>query len=386
MLHFYYVCSECGAKYELLPEYTLCPQCREDQDEQMPLRGILEVAFDGALEEGYRLQDLICVEEEFLPPIPVGNTPLWGAPRLRENYSFPRLYLKDDTCNPTGSLKDRASYLVAGFARKHGIKNIVVASTGNAASSMAGIGAAAGLQVTLFIPESAPKGKLAQAYQYGAEVIRVGGTYDLAFEQSLTRGSEQGTLCRNTAYHPLTIEGKKSVALELFDQLGGTPDYIFVPTGDGVILSGVYKGFRDLFKLGTGTHMPTVYAVQAEGSSAITRAWKTGGFSTPRSSDTLADSISVDVPKGGYYALDKLNKYSGRCITVTDEEILEAQHELASLSGLFAEPASSAAFAGFKKERENLPCEAKVVLLITGTGLKDVDAALRLFEPGEQHE
>ncbi len=348
----------------------------------MPLRGILEVGFDGALEEGYRLQDLICVEEEFLPPIPVGDTPLWEPHRLREKYSFPRLYLKDDTCNPTGSLKDRASYLVAGFARKHNIKNIVVASTGNAASSMAGIGAAAGLDVTLFIPKSAPKGKLAQAYQYGAEVIRVEGTYDLAFEQSLQRAGEGGTLCRNTAYHPLTIEGKKSVALELCDQLGSTPEYIFVPTGDGVILSGVYKGFCDLHRLGISPQMPTVYAVQAEGSSAITRAWKRGGFTSPESSDTLADSISVDVPKGGYYALDKLNRYNGRCITVSDKEILEAQHELASLSGLFAEPASSAAFAGFIKERENLPHEAKVVLLITGNGLKDVDAALRLFETG----
>jgi threonine synthase len=150
-----------------------------------------------------------------------------------------------------------------------------------------------------------------------------------------------------------------------------------VPTGDGVIIGGVYKGFKDLLNLGLIDEMPIMYAVQAAGSCAICRALEGEGFSESYQSHTVADSIAVDVPRNGYYALKYLRACGGRGVLVEDGEILEAQQNLASSTGLFAEPAASAALAGFIKEKDNIPSSAKVVLLVTGNGLKDIDAAMQ---------
>jgi threonine synthase len=290
---------------------------------------------------------------------------------------LPGLVLKDDTANPTGSLKDRASYLVAAFAVKHGIKRIVVASTGNAACSMAGVGAAAGLSVVIFVPERAPRAKIAQCLQYGAKVITVEGSYDKAYALSLDYSRREDALSRNTAYNPLTIEGKKTAAIEIVEDLGRAPDFVFLPAGDAVILSGLYKGFRDLRLSGTITDVPTVIAVQAQGSCALARAFEAGEFGDPRPSRTVADSIAADVPRAGYYALRHLRQYGGRCVTVSDDEILEAQLLLSSYSGLFAEPAAAASLAGLVKVRDQIPSEATIALLITGSGLKDIESAMR---------
>jgi len=372
-----YICSECSAEYSLSPDIMLCPVCSEAQEPGFPLRGILEVSCNGYTDSD---ELLLPVERDFFPPIPVGNTPLWAPENLRRETGFPNLFLKDDTLNPTGSLKDRASFLVAAFARKFGIGNITVASTGNAASSMAGVGAAAGIHVRIFIPASAPRAKLVQALQYGAEVTLVEGPYDKAFTASLEYTRTHGGINRNTAYNPMTVEGKKTVALEICAQLGRAPDYIFVPTGDGVIISGVFKGLKDLIALGRIASMPTVVCVQAEGSAAIADAYSAGSFSGPFACTTLADSISVGIPAGGMYALACLERYGGRCVTVSDEDIIRAQHRLARLTGLFAEPSSSAALAGFEKIMHDIPGDARVVLLITGSGLKDIDNAMKGVE------
>lgn len=377
-----YICSECGAEYPLTPEVMLCPSCSAEQEAGLPLRGILEVSCTG-FSPGDEM--LLPVKAEFFPPIPVGNTPLWEPANLRGETGFSRLYLKDDTLNPTGSLKDRASFLVAAFARKFGISRVTVASTGNAASSMAGVGAAAGLRVRIFIPASAPKAKMVQALQYGAEVTLIDGSYDRAFAESLAYTRDRGGINRNTAYNPMTIEGKKTAALEIVSSLGGAPDYIFVPTGDGVILSGIYKGLKDLLALGRIDRMPAVVCVQAEGSAAIAQAFTSGGFIGPFRCTTLADSISVGTPAGGLYALDHLKRFGGACVTVSDEDIIEAQHCLARTTGLFAEPSSSAALAGFLKMMHDIPRSATVVLLITGNGLKDIDNAMKGVKIPENH-
>lgn len=373
-MRFYYKCSLCGVEYDIKPNIMVCPLCSEKQKQDEPLRGVLETVFEGVPRD--LLIDLLPVEKEYFPPIPVGSTPLWEPLRLRKSLNFPNLFLKDDTLNPTGSLKDRASYLVAAFARKHQIRDIAVASTGNAASSMAGIGAAGELKVTIFIPRAAPRAKMVQALQYGAEVILVDGNYDRAFDLSLGYSRTKGFLSRNTAYNPLTLEGKKTAALEIYLQLQKAPDYLFVPTGDGVILGGIYRGFENLIKLGRIDSVPLIFAVQAEGSCAITRVFSgTQNFGKPVPSKTIADSIAVDVPKNGYHAVGKLKQHAGRCVTVTDQEILSAQFQLASSAGLFAEPSSSAAFAGFLKVKEELDPEKSTVLLITGSGLKDIETA-----------
>jgi len=377
LLEFAYACSECGRAYPLTPRFMVCPHCAQAQEHDRPLRGVLEVTLRGKIGATWDTYDLLPVDRAYFPPVPVGGTPLWEPERLRKTTGFGQLFIKDDSLNPTASLKDRASFLVAAFAREQHISDIVVASTGNAASSMAGIGAAAGLDVTIFVPQSAPRAKLIQSLQYGARVITVAGNYDRAYELSLEYSQHHGGLSRNTAYNPLTIEGKKTVALEICEQLGGAPDFVYVPTGDGVILSGVYKGFRDLVQLGVISRVPTVYAVQAEGSAAITCAFHEGDFGAPIDARTVADSIAVDVPRNGYHALQQLRTYGGRCVTVSDEAILEAQHRLAASTGLFAEPAAATSFAGLLASQNEVPRDATIVLLVTGNGLKDIDAAMR---------
>jgi threonine synthase len=380
-MQWHYRCASCSTTYAIVPGRYVCDRCAPRQQADRPLSGILEVEWEGDVPaSGIPLP----VEPAWFPPIPVGNTPLWAPARLRREFGAPGLWLKDDTCNPSGSFKDRASYLVAAFASKHGVKEVVLASTGNAASSMAAVGAAAGVAIKVFLPAAAPIAKRIQVLQYGAELVSVDGTYDQAFDLSLAYSNQTGSLSRNTAYNPLTIEGKKTVAFEIVDDLlkagAGGPDHVFVPTGDGVILAGVYRGFENLLKLGRIEKIPVVWACQAEGSSAIARAWASpfsasDPFGSPRPSKTVADSIAVDVPRNGLHALGKLRRYDGQAVIVSDAQILAAQKTLAAGSGLFAEPSSSAAFAGWLKVRGRLSADQNCVVLITGTGLKDVNAA-----------
>ncbi len=388
-----YRCPVCGRTYPIEPGRYLCDECAKKQHSDEPLRGVLECTWEG--EEPARGSVPLPVEDRFFPPIPVGQTPLWAPERLRSELGVPNLWLKDDTCNPSGSYKDRASWLVAAFARKFGIREIVLASTGNAASSMACVGAAAGIKIRVYVPKSAPIAKRVQILQYGAELVEVDGTYDLAFDQSLAYSMQTGMLSRNTAYNPLTIEGKKTASFEIARDLAAAgkaadayamapsaapaylaPDHVFVPTGDGVIIAGVIRGFEDLVKLGWIERMPTVWAAQAEGSCAIARALETGVFE-PCPSSTIADSISVDIPRNGYFALDKLRRYSGRAVVVSDGEILAAQRRLSRSSGLFAEPSSACAFAGFLKVKEQLDQDTHVVVMLTGSGLKDIGSAAK---------
>ena len=359
----------------------LCPNCKKAQIQGEPLRGLLEVSIKGDLPKNWDSFDLLPVPREFFPKIPVGNTPLWSPERLRKITGYENLYLKDDTGEPTFSYKDRASFLVAAFCKQHGITEVAVASTGNAAASMAGIGAGSGLSVTIFVPCSAPKAKLVQCLQYGARVFPVAGNYDDAFALSLEYTSVTKSLSRNTAYNPLTIEGKKTAAIEIYCQLKKAPDFVFIPTGDGVILAGIYKGFRDLKQFGLIDRIPRIVAVQSDGSPNLFNAIESGNFSNHLPSKTVADSISVDVPSCGYLAVQNLREYDGICITVPDESILEAQLELSSTVGLFCEPAAAAAYAGFLTAKNHfyIDNKASVVLIITGSGLKDIDAASKII-------
>ncbi len=405
-MRWFYSCPSCGSTYAIEPGRYLCDRCAGDAEPDQPLEGVLECLWkadedDGELQKAKRgLQIPLPVEERYFPPLPVGNTPLWEPRRLREELDAPELYLKDDTCNPSGSFKDRASWLVGAFAVKHGIKEIALASTGNAASSMACVGAAAGIGVKVFVPSSAPAAKRIQVLQYGGKLVEVDGTYDKAFEDSLAYSKATGVLSRNTAYNPLTIEGKKTASFEIARDLARSaeasqtlgdfnkkkqvnkkgrqdsagfisPDQVFVPTGDGVILSGLIKGFEDMLKLGLVQTMPIFWACQAKGSSAIARALDSGKFSAVPST-TLADSISVDMPRNGSFVMRKLKKYGGRAVTVSDSEILAAQRKLASSTGLFAEPSSACAFACYMKVKENIGSNQRVVIMLTGSGLKDI--------------
>ncbi|HSB72195.1 MAG TPA: pyridoxal-phosphate dependent enzyme [Candidatus Methylomirabilis sp.] len=382
-MEFNYICSECGRGFPIEPKLLVCPHCSLDQSQDQPLRGVLEVELRGEVSADWEIATLLPVEKQFFPPIPVGGTPLWPPQRLRCELDFSGLYIKDDGSNPTFSLKDRASFLVSALAAKFGIDEIVLASTGNAGSSMAGVGAAAGQKVTLFLPRAAPTAKLVQALQYGARVFRVDGSYDDAYDLSLAYTARFGGLSRNTAHNPMTIEGKKTVSLEIFRQLGRVPDHVFVAAGDGCILSGIYKGFRDLRRLGLSDRLPVVFAVQAEGSAAIARAFESGSFQR-EATRTVADSICVDVPRSGFHALRQLKQHGGQVVRVSDEKILAAQARLSRSAGLFTEPAGAAAFAGFLEARPRLPGGAVAVVLATGNGLKDIAAASRSVEIPEK--
>jgi len=373
-MDFSYRCTICNASYDITPDRTVCPVCSRRQEKDQPLTGVLEVELHGTLSAQFTVLDMLPVEPRFFPSIPVGNTPLWEPENIRRSMGFGRLFIKDDGLNPTASFKDRASFLVSAAAKKFGIKDITLASTGNAGSSMAGVGAAAGQNITLFLPKTAPPAKLVQALQYGARVYRVNGNYDMAYDMSLEFSKQKGGINRNTAYNPLTIEGKKTVSLELVSQLGMAPDVVFVSVGDGCILSGIYKGFRDLKKLGRIDSIPKIIGVQAETSDAICRAFVSGKFENIPTS-TVADSICVDVPRNGIHALSQIKRFNGEMMTVSDDQIIQAQAYLSNSTGLFTEPAGAAAFAGFRKAAERLDPESVIVVMATGNGLKDITSA-----------
>jgi threonine synthase len=284
------------------------------------------------------------------------------------------VYLKDDSQNPTFSFKDRASALVSAWARENGNKTLITASTGNAGSSLAGICASQGQKAMIVVPATAPLAKLTQILMYGAILVPVKGTYDDAFDLSIKISEQYGYYNRNTAFNPLTIEGKKTVSFELYEQLHHQiPDRIFVPVGDGVIFSGVAKGFEDLLKLGIIDLMPKFVAVQAEGSSNLISNLNNETF-VSSSSCTIADSISVDIPRCFHMAADYFKEYNGESVSVTDQEILQASVQLSRTTGIFAEPAAAAAFAGMMKyrDKEMIPSGSKNVVLLTGSGLKDL--------------
>ncbi len=381
---FKYKCDNCGQIYSIEKDLMLCPKCREEFIKGKPLKGVLKVQLPaeqkGSLKEKNNLNifDFLPVEEKYFPSISVGKTPLIEAKNIQNELSFDKIYLKFDGTNPTGSLKDRASYLVSAFAKKNNINEIAVASTGNAASSMAGIAAAAGQKAFIFMPKTAPKAKLVQCLQYGAELIPVNGDYDSAFDLSLEFSKRTGFLNRNTAYNPLTIEGKKTVAFEVYEQLAGKEiDYLFLPVGDGVILSGVIKGFSDLLYLGAIKKIPKIIGVQAVGSSFIYNAFYKNNFDLNYKASTIADSISVNAARNGYSAVRDLKSVDGEMVLVSDDEILYSQYYLSRMSGVFCEPSSAASVAGFLKLKEKIDKNKTVVLLITGHGLKDIDSAVK---------
>lgn len=378
-----YKCSMCGRVFNRNEVKYLCSDCSKDYKPGIPLKGVLEVVFDyGYIKKNFDKSNpdwnvFSAVEPEYFPNYPVGNTPFFKIDNFGKEIGFDNLWLKNDGLNPSGSLKDRASFLIVAEANRIKENNIVTASTGNAASALAAVCAADKKKAIIFVPESAPKAKLVQMYLYGAEVIKVKGTYDDAFRLSLEYTKDNPGLNRNTAYHPLTIEGKKNVGLEIFGQNKfKIPDVILIPVGDGVIISGVYKAFYDLKESGLIEKLPRLVCVQAEKSNAIHNFIQTGIYKNAENPNTIADSISVSTPSNAYMAKKAVEESKGFSITVSDEEIMKAQKTLASKTGIFAEPSSSATVAALLKLKNSklLDKKEQIVLLITGNGLKDIDS------------
>lgn len=390
---YHYLCTNCNKEYDGSQQMYLCPECSAENKADMPPRGVLKTVynysdiktkisgFDDLKKNGFI--DLMPFEKlSSLPVLRVGNTPLYSFNSL-DGMELPfEICFKDDSQNPTFSFKDRASAVVSAWAKENGIETIVAASTGNAGSSLAGLCAAQGQKAIIMVPEAAPIAKLTQIIMYGATIVPVKGTYDDAFDLSIRATEEFGWYNRNTAFNPFTIEGKKTVSFELFEQLGfKIPDRIFVPVGDGVIISGVYKGFEDLLELGIIEKMPTIVMVQSEGSDNIVRNMESDEF-VSKASTTIADSISVDIPRNFYMAKQFLKKYNGEYLCVSDDEIIEASAILSRNTGIFSEPAATTAFAGLLSyhRKSKLEDNSRNVVLLTGSGLKDLKSVNKLLD------
>jgi threonine synthase len=396
-----YTCSLCGQEYGPHEVEYVCPKHGDD--------GVLDAVYDfNAIKQQidpiklanqqsssalnlFRYRALLPVDSS-VPDLPlhVGWTPLYRAPRLEQLLGIREIWIKDDGRNPTASFKDRASSITVMKAVELKRDLITTASSGNAGAALAGMAASIKLPAVIFVPQTAPQAKVAQLLIYGSHVFLVKGNYDTAFDLCLQASKEFGWYCRNTAYNPITVEGKKTASLEICEQLtlakGGfvdrwlTPDRIFVSIGDGNIISGLHKGLGDLAALGWIDSMPKLVGIQAEGAAAVYHAWRAGQDDiTPVRGKTIADSINVDLPRDGRRAVRSIRATHGESLTVTDDEMLDAMRLLAREAAVFAEPAASTAMAGLVKAAKagRVGKDESVVVVITGSGLKDVNSAIQ---------
>ncbi|MBN2362394.1 MAG: threonine synthase [Deltaproteobacteria bacterium] len=384
-------CVKCNATTAVGPAVYVCPGCG----------GNLQVEYDyPAIRSAWRRDELARSDDRTLwryaPLYPVasridfptvGWTPLLPAPKLARSIGLRSLHLKDDGRNPSASFKDRASAIALLRAREIGAELVTGASTGNAASATSVLAAALGIKTRIFVPAAAPRAKIAQLLAFGAEVLAVDGSYDQAFDLCLEATRRFGWYNRNTGFNPYTREGKKSVSFEICEQLGWqVPDLVVVPVGDGNIISGVWKGFCDFHAVGFIDRLPRLLAVQASGSAAVVDAVKGDGVIRPVSGDTVADSISVSLPRDGDAAVQAVRASQGFGVTVSDDEILAAILEVARGAAVFAEPAGAASWAGLKAAvRQGIVDPGwNTVMLITGNGLKDVASVMKVAgEPRE---
>ncbi|MFL5624220.1 MAG: threonine synthase [Ktedonobacteraceae bacterium] len=376
-------CVLCGTAYDPAEVVYTCPTCGSlgvlavhyDYEQIAPHISRAQLA-QNSEQSMWRYRPLLPISysHKDTPQLVIGGTPLYAVNRLRSYLDMQDLWLKDDTRNPSASLKDRASIIAV--MRAEG-KIVAGASTGNAASSLAVQAASHGLPCYIFVPHNAPRAKVVQLLMCGATVFAVQGSYDDAFDLCIEACNTFGWYNRNTGYNPYLVEGKKTVGLEIAEQLNWqVPDTVLVPTGDGCIISGVYRGFEDFYHLGMIDRIPRLVAVQAEGSPAIVRALEGNGVVRPGPAHTIADGISVGLPRNGAMAVQHIRASGGFGITVSDTEILAAQKELARLTGVFAEPSGAASYAGLLRtlEEGKIARDERVVLLVTGSGLKSIDA------------
>ena len=377
-------CVKCGKEYEATANVTNC-SCG----------GILDIIYDydyiktvltkeklAARDDRsmWRYRELLPIEETTCnTPLRVGWSPLYEADRLAKELGIGKLWVKDDGQNPTASLKDRASAMAVAKAQEAGAKVIACSSTGNAASSLAGNAAAAGLKTYIFVPSRAPKGKVAQLMTFGATVVSVQGSYEDTFNLSKAAIDKWGWYNRNAAINPYLSEGKKTVALEIMEQLGWeVPDFIAISVGDGCTIAGLWKGLKDLYAIGFIDKLPRLISAQAEGCCPLNRAIANNEEWYPMEENTLADSIAVGVPRNATKALNAIKESNGIVVNVSDAEIMAAQKLLGRTCGVFGEPAGVTGTAGIKKlcEEGKLPKDAKIVSVVTGNGLKDVANAI----------
>jgi threonine synthase len=380
------VCVQCDRRYKRGLDAT-CPRCG--------VTGILDVEYDlraarraldprtlaGRPRSIWRYRELLPLPAGArVPPHEPGFTPISDAPRLAEWAGVRRLLVKDDGRNPTASFKDRASAVAVARALARRARVVACASTGNAASSLAGAAASVGLRCVIFVPRAAPEPKVAQLLVFGARVIRVEGAYDVTWELCQRACGTYGWYNRNAAVNPSLVEGKKTCGLEIGEQCGaGVPDWVAVSAGDGCTLAGVWKGMTEMHALGFLPRLPRLLAVQAQGARPIHDAFHAGRDLVPGPADTLADSICVGHPRNWRKALRAVRASGGTFVAVSDDAILEAMREAGRRAGVFGEPAGVAGLAGLRQAAGDgiVGRRDSALVVVTGSGLKDTRSALR---------
>jgi len=384
------VCIVCGRSYPPgdIQTCSICGQqgildVRYDYDAIIP-RLNLDTLARRPLDH-WRYRELLPIAPDATPPpLRVGWTPIYEAPRLAAHIGVRRLFLKDDGRNPTSSFKDRASSVGVMKAREFGYDTIACASTGNAASSLAGMAASIGMRSVIFVPERAPEPKITQLLVFGATVFRVAGTYEQAFDLCRAACGQFGWYNRNSGTNPYLVEGKKTAGLEIAEQfaaggpLGGElPDWVVVSVGDGCTIGGIGKGLHEFKRLKLVGRLPRLLGVQAEGASPIVKAFETKSDLVPLAAETIADSISVGTPRNWRRALAWVRASRGAMVAVPDHEILEAMRQTARLGGVFGEPAGVAGVAGLRRAVASglIGADSTVMAVITGNGLKDIRSA-----------
>jgi threonine synthase len=386
-------CVHCGREYNPDEVEYFCPACGyhdgilDAQYDYESLRKVLNHASLAANPDlsMWRYLPLLPVQDESsIPDLHVGWTPLYDAPRLAAELGVALCWVKDEGRNPTASFKDRASAIGVVRALEQRAERITCASTGNAASSLAGFAAAAGIPTTIFVPARAPEAKIAQLLVYGAQVFCVQGTYDEAWELCMQASAEFGWYNRNCAINPYLIEGKKTVTLELIEQCatvtpGSYPDWVVVSVGDGCTIAGAWKGLREMHLLGLLPRLPRLLGVQADGCQPFVTAWRTHTALAPCNADTLADSIAVGHPRNFRKAMDAVLESHGAFVAVSDQEILDSIPLLARKAGVFGEPAGVAGVAGIQRALASgiILRSESVAIIMTGNGLKDIQSAIR---------
>jgi threonine synthase len=385
-----YRCTKCNKTYSIKEDILVCPECLDD--------GILDIEYDynkikKIMDNDYfknnkelsiwRYLPLLPVEETYTKnTLRVGWTPLYNSQTLRDEFNVKALYFKDEGLNPTQSLKDRASVIACVKALEKKQKIISCSSTGNAASSLAGNAAKLGLETVIFVPKRAPIGKLTQLMVFGSTLIKVNGDYKAAYNLSKEAIDHYGWYNRNAAINPNLVEGKKTVALEIAEQLNfKVPDWVVTSVGDGCTIGGVYKGFYDLQQLGLIEHLPKILGVQSEGCSPFYDAFYENRALEETDENTIADSIAVGIPRNPIKGIQAVKKTDGTYVKVSDNEIMDSMKLLGEKEGIFAEPAAAACLAGFIKARRKniINKDDSIAVIITGNGLKDTKNALKVI-------
>jgi threonine synthase len=384
-------CVDCSQHHDLRDVEYVCPACGGNLDVAYDYERIAANGFGRSeLERDrnltiWRYRSLLPMSAASAPPqLTVGWTPIYDCRSLADQFGVKQLLIKDDGRNPTASFKDRPSALAVVKAQEAGASIITTASSGNAGVALAAMCASVGMRSVVFVPASAPLAKVTQLQIYGATVVLVEGSYDEAYDLCLEAGKAFGWYQRSTGYNPFMTEGKKTAAFEVCEQLKWeAPDKVFVSMGDGCIMGGLWKGFREMKQLGLIPGLPQMIGVQSQKARAIVDACNSDGVARQGTAETIADSINVGKPRDAAKAIRAIRESGGHGVSVSDESILAGIGHLARATGVFVEPAAAAAFAGFARMSESgeVRGDDRVLLMLTGHGLKDIAGASRMVRP-----